>query len=107
VRAAAQLVRTWFLLGAFFQLATIGDRVGVDLWRHRTADDRSLRAALDYLVPFAAGDRAWPHPQITPFRAGELHWLLRRAAVAWNEPRYRQLAARIGGGGPFLDLTMP
>jgi hypothetical protein len=102
--------RSWdysiFNLQAFFQLATLGDRVGVDLWNFRTTDGRSLKAALDYLVPFAAGDRAWPHPQITPFRSSELHLLLRRGAAAWNEPRYRQLADRIGGGSPRLDLMM-
>jgi hypothetical protein len=100
--------RSWdysiFNLRAFFQLASLGERAGVDLWSHRTTDGRSLKGALDYLVPFAAGDRAWPHPQITPFRSSELHWLLRHAAVAWKEPLYQQLAERVGGGSPRLAL---
>lgn len=102
--------RSWdysiFNLRAFFQLATIGDRVGVDLWNHRTTDGRSLKGALDYLVPFAAGNRAWPHSQITPFRSSELHWVLRRAAAAWKASQYQQLAERVGGGSPRLALMM-
>jgi hypothetical protein len=103
--------RSWdysvFNLRAFFDLATLGQRAGVDLWNYRSADGRSLRKALDYLVPFAAGEHKWPEAQITTFRPGELHVLLRRAAVAWGEPKYRELALRIGGGGSRVDLIVP
>jgi Alginate lyase len=103
--------RAWdyseFNLRAFFNLATLGDRVGIDLWRYRTEDGRSLRQALDFLVPYASGDRPWPYRQITTFRPGALHWLLRRAAMVWNEPRYRRLANNIGGGSDRLALTVP
>lgn len=94
-------------LSGFFALAALGERVGVDLWNHRTPDGRSLRQALEFLVPFAAGERPWTSKQITPFRPQAIHGLLRRAAVAWNEPRYGTLAAKIGGGTPRLDLTIP
>lgn len=103
--------RSWdysiFNLRAFFDLAMLGQQAGVDLWNYRTADGRSLRKALDYLVPFAAGERKWPEAQITPFRPSELELLLRRAAVAWKEPKYRQLATRIRGGSPRFDLIVP
>jgi Alginate lyase len=103
--------RSWdyslFNLTAFFQLATLGDRVGVDLWNYRTADGRSLREAVDYLVPYAAGDRPWTAPQITAFQPGAMHWLLRRAAAVWKAPGYRALATRVGGGNARMDLTTP
>ncbi|MGH9313184.1 MAG: alginate lyase family protein [Vicinamibacterales bacterium] len=103
--------RSWdysiFNLTAFFHLATLGDRIGVDLWNYRTSDGRSLRQALDYLVPYAAGERRWTSPQITAFQPGAMHGLLRRAAVAWKTPAYRALATRAGGGSARLDLTTP
>jgi hypothetical protein len=103
--------RAWdysvFNLTAFFQLARLGERVGVDLWNHRTPDGRSLRQALDFLVPIAAaGNKAWTFQQITEFRPSALHWLLRRAAVVWKEPKYRALAAQVGGGSPRTELTV-
>jgi hypothetical protein len=96
-----------FNLEAFFALATLGDRVGVDLWRFRTPDGRSLRQALDFMVPFAAGDRPWTYPEITGFKADVIHDLLRTAAAAWNAPAYRALADRAGGGGARAALTAP
>jgi hypothetical protein len=103
--------RAWdysiFNLRAFFDLARIGESVGVDLWTHRTTDGRSLRQAVDYLVPFAAGDRAWPYDQITAFRASELAPVLRRAAAAWKEPKYAALADRLGPPSPRDVLTLP
>lgn len=102
--------RSWdysiFNLRAFFDLATLGEHVGVDLWRYQTPDGRSLRKALDYLVPSASGDRRWTDAQITPFRPGELSPLLRRAAVVWKEPKYRELAQKAGGGSSRLDVTV-
>ena len=103
--------RSWdyseFNLAAFMDLATLGTRVGIDLWNYRTADGRSIRQALDFMVPYAAAERKWTFDQITPFRAGTIHRILRRGAVAWKEPKYKALAERIGGGGPRLILTVP
>jgi hypothetical protein len=103
--------RSWhysaFNLQAFMDLATLGDRTGVDLWKYRTPDGRSIRQAVDFLVPFAAGERPWPYDQITAFEPGALQPILRRAAAAWKEPRYAALAQRIGGGGPTQALKSP
>jgi hypothetical protein len=94
-----------FNLEAFFRLASIGERTGVDLWNYRTTDGRSLRKALDYMTPFANGERKWPHEQIGGVKLDEIRWLLRTAAVAWKDDRYRSLATT-GGVIARLDLTI-
>jgi hypothetical protein len=95
-----QRTRAWSYsvmnLGGWFTLARLAADAGADLWHHRTADGRSLRAALDYLVPFADQSVKWPYPQITPFDTAEFVGLLRDAAVAWKEGRYAALAERLG-----------
>jgi hypothetical protein len=96
-----------FNLTAFLYLAKFGERVGVDLWNYRTQDGRSIRQGLEYLIPFATGERRWPHEQISPLRPSALHPILRRAAIGWNEPRYRTLARQIGGETARLTLTYP
>lgn len=79
-----------FNLEALVTLATLGERVGVDLWHERTPDGRSLRRALDWLIPYATGARPWPYEQIVRLKAGKLLPLLRRAAAVYREPDYQQ-----------------
>jgi hypothetical protein len=96
-----------FNVDAFLNLAKLGTRAGVDVLNYRTRDGRSLRQALDYLVPFATGEKKWPAEQINEFRPAQLTPALRKAAVAWNEPRYRELGKQLGGSNPTLDLLVP
>ena len=96
-----------FNLRAFFQLATLGDRVGEDLWNYHTNDGRSLRQALDFLTPYGAGDRKWTYEQSGNLKLADFHWLLRKAAVAWKEPQYRAMATKLGGASQRMDLTVP
>jgi hypothetical protein len=90
-------------LGGFFSLAALGERSGVDLWHYETPDGRSIRKALDWLLPFAQG-QAWPYPQITPWSPKDLAPLLREAAVQYRAPRYAALA--VGGIAPDDRLQM-
>jgi hypothetical protein len=81
-------------LRAFFELAAIGDRAGVDLWRFETRDGRGIRKALDYLAPYADPAVKWPGQQINGDGIGlrlEIGALLRRAALAYREPKYEAM----------------
>jgi len=82
-------------LNGLFELARLGERVDVDLWTFQTHDGRSLRAALDYLLPYAEGERKWPAQQIEPIKGQELAPLLLEAAAHWKAPQYREAAARL------------
>jgi len=85
-----------FNLEALFLLATLGDRVDVDLWNHSSPDGRSIRKALDRLVPVAGGDREWVHRQIREIKFDRLCPLLLEAAEKYKEHRYQELAERLG-----------
>lgn len=80
-------------LRGMFQLAEMGQQTGIDLWHFQTEDGRGIRAALDYLALYADPSRAWPYPQIEPLDRVHLFPLLRRAAIAYDEPAY-ELQAR-------------
>jgi hypothetical protein len=84
-------------LEAMFRLARLGDAAGNDLWHWRDADGRSLRGAIDFLVPFAIGKQPWNTKQIREFDGGKLFPLLRRAANAYQAPAYKAAADRIVG----------
>ena len=82
-------------LEAMFRLARLGDAVGVDLWSWHDDAGRSLRGALDFLVPAATGERPWSTKQIRDFEPAKLYPLLRRAATAYHEPAYDTAAGKI------------
>lgn len=91
--------RSWdyaiFNLEALFNAASIADKLGFHLWHYRSSDGRSIRQALDWLVPFAVGDRKWSYRQIGLFRPEKLAPLLRRASVAYHEPAYELAISRL------------
>jgi len=72
----------------FCRLALLGERVGVNLWTHAGPKGQSLHKAIDYLLPFATGDKAWGHKQIKPLRGSRLALPLRLAARHYGEARY-------------------
>jgi hypothetical protein len=112
-RQPRELARTraWdysiFNLTAFLNQAAMGDRLDIRLWNYQTHDGRGLRKGIEYLLPFATGVAHFPYKQITPLQPSALHPVLRRAAVGWNDPKYRALAQQIGGRTAILDLTFP
>ncbi len=84
-----------FNLEAFFTAAAIGEKLGAHLWNFQTDDTRSIRKALDRLMPFATGVKPWPYKQISAFQPEKLAPLLRRAALQYREPRYEQAIGTI------------
>ena len=86
-----------FNLRGMFHLASMGERVGIDLWNHESSDGRSLRGALDWLIPFVLEEKPWPYQQITKFKTTRSFPLLQRAAIAYGESRYETLAGRLPG----------
>lgn len=88
-----------FNLEALFTLATLSEHVGVDLWNFRTADGRTMRKALDFLVPYISDPaKKWPYEQIRHSESGGFAPLLRQAAVEYHEPKYERLLQRLEPG---------
>lgn len=90
-----ELVRTasfsysCFNLRALSALAGLGEHAGVDLWKHRSADGRSLVAALDFLMPYLGKDpKPWPLQQIHESNDDDVLPVLRAAALATGDERY-------------------
>lgn len=81
-----------FNLTALFDLARLGEHAGVDLW---SFDNGRIRVALDYLLPYATGERQWTRKQIEPIHGNSLVPLLLEAADRYHDPAYRTAAEKI------------
>jgi len=88
-------------LDGLMQLATLGVRLGVDLWNYQTHDGRSIRKALDFLTPVALGERKWDYPELGGVKAESLFPLMRRAANIYHDKQYQALMAKV----PAVDLA--
>lgn len=82
-------------LDGLMQLATLGEHVGIDLWIYRTADGRSIRKALDFLIPVAVGDRKWEYQQLGGLQPQSLFPLMRRAAPIYRDKQYQASMAKV------------
>jgi hypothetical protein len=81
-------------------LARLAENVDVDLWRYQTKDGRSIRRALEFLYPFAIGDRKWTYQQLGEWPPQTLFPLLRRAAMHFQDDKFKQLMSRIPKSNP-------
>ena len=86
-------------LDGLMSLARLGEQAGVDLWSYRTPDGRSIRRALDYLIPFALGESKWAHQQLGEWQPQMLFPLIRRAAI--KSPQYHAFLPKL----PKLDAA--
>src|SRR5262245_52914830 len=82
-------------LDGLMQLADFGSTLGVDLWNYQTRDGRSIRKALDFLAPFATGEKKWSYQQLGEWPPQMLFPLIRRAAAHYNDENFRTLLTRV------------
>ena len=82
-------------LDGLMQLATLGEYVGVDLWNFRTGDGRSIRKALDFLVPVALGESKWQYQELGGVKPESLFPLMRRAASVYRDKPYQSVMAKV------------
>ena len=84
-----------FNLEALMQLAELGRKVGVDLWRYQARTGSSIRRALDYLATFADTTKRWSGEQITPIDPTRMLEVLRLGELVFNDTTYGALIARM------------
>ena len=81
-------------LDGLMLLARLGENVQVDLWDYKTADGRSIRKALDFLLPFALGKK-WTYQQLGEWPPQQLYPLMRRAASYYKDATFKNELAKI------------
>ena len=100
-RQPLELVRTkaWGYsngnLDGLMLLAQLGENVGVDLWNFQTTDGRSIRRALEYLYPFAVGEKKWTDQQLGEWPPQMLFPLMRRAAERYKDEKFKAMMSKI------------
>lgn len=100
-------------LQAFFDLATMAERCGEDLWAFETPDGRSLRKAAEWLLPFALGERTHSKTDIVKEAPQNYLSVFRRAAIKFRDARFEDVVRNceqrqeLAGAAQLLQFPEP
>jgi hypothetical protein len=81
-------------LHAMFLVATLAEKVDVDIWKSGDTDSR-LRAGLDYLVPYTDPNKSWPTPTIGNADRMKMFAILQMADRAYPDGNYLQMLEKL------------
>ncbi|AXY72949.1 hypothetical protein D3H65_02755 [Paraflavitalea soli] len=91
----AALGYSTFNLRAWFTLAGLASQAGTDLWNYTTSKGAGLRTALDWLTPYAFGEKAWTWQQINRYNKEDMLPVVAQAGTIWKAPAYTARAEQL------------
>ena len=91
-------------LTAFIHLALLAETVNVDLWNYQSERGGSIRKAVNFLLPFAAGTDKWKHQQIAEFHTDSILHSLILAAKKYDGKFYNNWMEEIFHGKAPITL---
>ena len=99
------LFYSMYNMHALMLTAHLASRVGVDVWKARSKDSR-LKAALDYLVPYADPAVQWSEPTIKEADRLELFMLLKMGADVYDDSIYRKAMKKLPADRRAVHLAV-
>ena len=73
-----------FDLEAFFLIASMAEKTGMDIWKQQTPSGKSLKKSFDFLYPYMTKNKEWTGQQIKPFEFEEAYPLLMMSEIKYN-----------------------
>jgi Alginate lyase len=86
-------------LSGLITLARMAEKFEIDLWTYQTEDGRSIRKAIDFLLPYGVGEREWNYRQIGGWSPRSFYPLLMTAAEEYPSGPYRTWLAKLPSRG--------
>jgi len=88
---------TVFVMDAFFTIAQMADKAGIDLRTMKTSSGKSLKKGFDALRPYISQEKTWEGQQIKEFDYEEGYSLLMEAAIHFNCNNCKETIKAIAG----------
>jgi hypothetical protein len=82
-------------LHGYFLIAKLAENNNVSLWNQQISEGKSLRNALEWIVPYLKNEKVWDYEQIQKISFGETIKILKLAAKKYSNPEYEALAKKI------------
>jgi hypothetical protein len=84
-----------FNLDALTRLAVLSRNVDVNLWSYTAPNGGSIRVALDYLLPYATGQKKWTGENIVGMEPDSLSGALLAAAIPYRDKSFESAAIKM------------
>jgi len=94
-----------FAMQAFYEVATVGECVGVDLWSYHDQQGRGLRKGTEFILRYAGKESAWPWPELQQ-EPEELYATLLDASYGYDDAKIRASAAAYADKYPDNPKTL-
>lgn len=65
-----------FVMNAFFTIAQMAEKTGIDLWNYKSPSGKSLKKGFDQLLPYISKEKDWQGQQIKDFDFEDAYTLL-------------------------------
>jgi hypothetical protein len=88
---------TSFVLNAFFTIAQMADKTGIDFWNMTTSSGISLKKGFEALRPYISKEKEWEGQQIKEFEYEDGYPLLMEASVHFNCKNCKETIKRMAG----------
>jgi hypothetical protein len=95
-----------FVTAAWFQVACLAEKIGVDFWHYKTSSGASLQTTVDWLMPYALKEKNWTYQQIGPYNSTDFYPLLVQAADKFHDENYLKKANEIRGEKDVLTKLL-
>ncbi|MCG2617980.1 alginate lyase family protein [Terrimonas sp. NA20] len=98
---------TAFVLEAFFNIARVADKLGMNMWSFESPSGKSLKKAFEATQPYISGAKKWDGQQIKPYEFDESYFLLMEGAEHFNCRNCRQDVKNLAGNdAPRLRINL-
>ena len=88
---------TGFAIQAFFLIAQMSEKTGMDFWHYTSPSGKSLRKAFNTYAPYISKEKVWTGQQIKDFDFEEGYPLLAQGAKQFDCKKYFQTIKNIAG----------
>ena len=79
----------------YYLIAKLAENANINLWNQQISDGKSMKNALQFIIPYLKNEKIWEYEQIQKIGFGETIKILKYASKKYSNPEYEELAKKI------------
>jgi hypothetical protein len=79
----------------YYLIAKLAENANINLWNQQISEGKSMKNALQFIIPYLKNEKIWEYEQIQKIGFGETIKILKYASKKYSNPEYEELAKKI------------